>query len=202
LNISCIALAGGKSTRLGRNKLAEIIGGKTVLERVLNTLSLFRGDIIVVASGHLPLPEIPSHYEVKVVNDIYPGMGSLGGIYTGLYNSTTQHNIVVACDMPFLNPELLRYMVSISEGFDLVAYNQNDRPEPLHAIYSRACLAPMKTLIEHNQLRIINILPYIKVRYVGEEEIARYDPQHLSFLNINTETEVQRARQIASNLSL
>jgi molybdopterin-guanine dinucleotide biosynthesis protein A len=93
-------------------------------------------------------------------------------------------------------------MVSISEGFDLVAYNQNDSPEPLHAIYSRACMAPMKNLIEHNQLRIINILPYIKVRYVGDEEIARYDPQHLSFLNINTETEVQKARQIAANLTL
>jgi molybdenum cofactor guanylyltransferase len=202
LNISCIALAGGKSARLGRNKLAENIGGTTLLERVLNTLSLFQGDTIVVASGQSPLPEIPDLFKVRIVSDVYPGMGSLGGIYTGLYASTTLYNIVVACDMPFLNPELLRYMVSISEGFDLVAFNQNDRPEPLHAIYSRKCLAPMKSLIEHHDLRIISVLPYIKIRYLTEEEITRYDPQHLSFFNINTEMDLQKARQIAANLTL
>jgi molybdenum cofactor guanylyltransferase len=202
LNISCIALAGGKSTRLGRNKLAEIVGGKTVLERVVDTLSLFQGDTILVAAGQSALPEISNHLNVKIVTDIYPGTGSLGGIYTGLFASSSQYNIVVACDMPFLNPALLGYMVSISEGFDMVAYNQNDRPEPLHAIYSRECLTPMKSLIEHNQLRIINILPHIKIRYIGDEEIAKYDPQRLSFFNINTEADLQKARQIAGDLTL
>ena len=202
MNISCIALAGGKSTRLGRNKLTEVIGGKTLLNRVLDTLSLFEGEIILVTSPQSSLPSIAKYPQVRIVNDIFPGTGSLGGIYTGLSASKTHYNLVVACDMPFLNIGLLRYMIAVSEGNDLVAFNQDDRPEMLHAIYSKNCLKLMKSLIETNKLRIIGILPHIRVRYISQEEIERFDPQNLSFFNINTEEDLKKAKEIAGVLTL
>jgi molybdopterin-guanine dinucleotide biosynthesis protein A len=199
LDISCIALAGGKSTRLGRNKLAEMIGRQTLFDRVLSSLAAFNAEIIVVASKDISLPSLVNHPKVKTVNDIYPGTGSLGAIYTGLSTSTTHLNLVVACDMPFLNTGLLRYMVSISSGYDLVAYNKDDRPEPLHALYSKNCLAPMKSLIEQNKLRIIGILPFIRARYLEPAEIERFDPGYLSFFNINTPEDLQRARDLLAS---
>jgi molybdopterin-guanine dinucleotide biosynthesis protein A len=198
LKISCIALAGGESARLGRNKLTEYVGGKTLLERVLGTLSSFVSDIIVVTSTQSKLPTLDNYSKIKIVRDMFPGTGTLGAIYSGLKTSATHYNIVVACDMPFLNRELLGYMVQISKGFDLVAYNKEDRPEPLHAIYSRNCLKPIRSLIAKNQLRIIGILPFIKTRYLQPEEIERFDPRFLSFFNINTESDLRTANKFAT----
>lgn len=197
MDIGCIALAGGKSTRLGRNKLDEIVGGQTLFERVISVLATFNTEIIVVTSKDISLPPIANHPELKIVNDIYPGMGSLGAIYTGLYFSTRHLNLVVACDMPFLNTGLLSYMIDISSDYDLVAYNKDDRPELLHALYSKNCLTPMKSMIEQGKLRIIGILPYIKTRYLDPEEIEHFERGYLSFFNINTQVELDRAREIA-----
>ena len=196
--ISCIVLAGGQSTRLRPNKIKEIIGEQTLLERVLSTLSKFDSDIIIVSSEQASLPDFRNP-RTRIINDIYPGKGSLGGIYTGLMASRTHYNLVVAGDMPFLNIALLQFMVKIAQGYDLVAFNENDRPELLHAVYSKNCLAPMHDLIRQNSLRIIGILPHIKVRYLTAEEIARFDPRHLSFFNINTEADLIKAREINLN---
>jgi molybdenum cofactor guanylyltransferase len=197
LEINCIALAGGKSTRLGRNKLFEVIEGKTLFARVISTLALFNSEIIVVTSEQTSIPrDIGS--KLKIVNDIFPGKGLLGGIYSGLANSKAFYNIVVACDMPFLNYELLKYMADIAEGFDLAAFRKIDRFEPLHAVYSRKCLSPLENIMQHkNNQRIIEILPQVKFRNISQEEIDRIDPYHLSFFNINTEAELETARKIA-----
>jgi molybdenum cofactor guanylyltransferase len=197
VKISCLVLAGGKSTRLGRDKIAELLGGKTLLERVLETLETFRSEIIIVTSGNSNLPSLTGYPGVKIVSDIYPGKGSLGGIYSGIKASNSHHNLVVAADMPFLNKDLLRYMVEIARGFDLVAFDEEDRPELLHAVYSKNCLAPMETLIRQNSLRIIGILPFIKVRYLSSQEVDRFDPQHLSFFNINTEEDLKKGIELA-----
>jgi molybdenum cofactor guanylyltransferase len=202
MEISCIVLAGGKSTRLGRNKLVEVIGRKTLLEMVLDALSVFNSEIIVVTSRHSPLsPMLKQYPRARTVEDIFPDTGSLGGIYTGLSVSRNHYNLVVAADLPFLNINLLKYMVSIAPGFDLVAYNENDRPEMLHAVYSKNCLAPMESLIRRNNLRIIGILPSIKVRYLTLAEIEQFDPRHLSFFNINTEDDLKKGLELARKLS-
>jgi molybdenum cofactor guanylyltransferase len=202
VDISCIALAGGKSSRLGRNKLTEIIGGRTLFEGVLNTLAVLQSEIIVVTSTQPELPEVEKASRFRIVSDAYPGAGSLGGICTGLEASNSHLNIVVACDMPFLNTRLLKYMVQIAKGFDLVAFNKDEKFEPMHAIFSKNCIAPMRDLIRRNSLRIIGILPSIKVRYITDEELDRFDPDRLSFFNINTEADLQRAREIEQSVYL
>jgi molybdopterin-guanine dinucleotide biosynthesis protein A len=132
------------------------------------------------------------------VVDLYPETGSLIGIYTGLVHSSNFLNLVVACDMPFLNLELLRYMIKVAPGFDVVVPGIGDKMEPLHAVYSKNCIKPMEDLIKQGNLKVTGFFDSVKVRYVGEEELNRFDPEHLSFFNINTEADLKRARMLAA----
>ncbi len=197
MDISCIVLAGGKSKRLGRNKVTEIVGGKTLLEWVISCLAYFESEIVVVTARERALPKPVDYPRLKVVADIYPDKGSLGGIYSGLMNSSSFLNLVVACDMPFLNRKLLAYMIQIAHGYDLVVPRSVDSIEPLHAVYSRDCIAPMEKLIKQDDLQILKLFPLVKMRYVEEEEIDRFDPEHLSFFNINTEDDLKTGLELA-----
>lgn len=198
MDVSCIALAGGKSTRLGRNKLAERIGEKSLLERVIDILTCLNGEIILVTAKDSDLPQFGDHSEVKIVEDIFPGKGSIGGIYTGLVISNSFYNLVIACDMPFLNPNLLKYMIAVSEGYDVVVPRiKGEIFEPLHAVYSKNCIEPLERLIKNDVFRIIELYPLVKVKYLDDSEIEKFDPQKLSFFNINTENELRAGREIA-----
>lgn len=199
MELSCIILAGGKSKRLGRNKVAEIVGNKNLLERAVCCLSSFDSEIIIVKAQDSLLPEIPAFPKLKVVEDIYPGKGSLGGVYTGLKMSDSLLNLVVACDMPFFNIDLLRYLIKLANDFDVVLPQVNDEMlEPLHAVYSRNCIIHMEYLINHGILSFLELFPMVNVRYVKEAEIAKIDPEHLSFFNINTEHDLSLGKDLVS----
>ena len=196
MDISCIVLAGGKGLRLGQEKALEVIGNRSLLERVLSHLSLFNSDIIVVTASKQTYSQLIGYPKSKAVTDIYFNKGPLGGIYTGLKASDSFYNLVVACDMPFLNQALLSYMVQISAGFDLVVPQLGDMVEPLHAVYSRSCLAPIGALLKQGNLSLRQLFTLVRVRYVEAEEINRFDPEHLSFFNINSQADLDKAREI------
>jgi molybdenum cofactor guanylyltransferase len=197
LDVSCIILAGGKSKRLGRNKVTEKIGNASLLERVISAVAPLNNEIIIVAAKESSLPQLTNYPKLKLVTDIYPGKGSLGGVFTGLTVSETLYNLVVACDMPFLNLDLLRYMVELAGGFDAVVPKLRDNIlEPLHAVYSRNCISAMESLVKQNRLSILELFPLIKVRFIGEAEIESFDPKHLTFFNINTETDLEAGRSL------
>jgi len=197
LDITCVVLAGGKGLRLGRDKVQETVGTDNLLQRVLSQLTLFNRDIIIVTAGKKSLPHFNGYQRSRVVADIYPGKGVLGGIYTGLAESSSSYNLVVACDMPFLNQALLRYMMELSAGFDLVVPRLGELVEPLHAVYSKSCLAPIEKLLKRGIMEIRALFDLVKVRYVESDEIDRFDPEHLSFFNVNTEADLEKARQMA-----
>jgi molybdopterin-guanine dinucleotide biosynthesis protein A len=197
LEISGIVLAGGKSLRLGHDKVLEKIGDTTLLERVVSHIDPFSKNIVIVTANERTFAPLTKHLKVKIVPDILPGQGSLGGIYTGLVTSGSFYNLVVAADMPFLNGPLLRYMIEKSEGYDFVLPRVNDLFEPLHAVYSRNCIEPIKKLLEQGKKAIIELFKYVKVRYIETEEVERFDPKHLSFFNINTREDLELAREIA-----
>jgi molybdopterin-guanine dinucleotide biosynthesis protein A len=197
LEVNCIVLAGGKSVRLGRNKLVEKVGGHSLLERVVDRLSCFNSEIIVVTALDSALPNLDGYPKIQIVNDIIPGKGSLGGLYSGLTVSNRPYNLVVACDMPFLNVDLFNHLIGLVDNYDAVIPLVNDKAEPLHAVYSRSCLPAIKDLIEQNRLSILGLFPFIKVRYVNTGDIERFDPQHLSFFNVNTEVDLRAGREIA-----
>lgn len=194
--ISGIVLAGGKGLRLRRDKALEAVGDKSLLERVISTLNLFQGDIIIVVSREQSLPRSIDYPKLRIVADAYPGKGALGGIYTGLVASGSLHNIVVACDMPFLNRDLLNYMVQLAPGYDVVVPRLGRMVEPLHAVYSKNCLTAIEPLLKQYNLSISQLFAMVRARYVEAEEIDRFDPQHLSFFNINTEADLKRAREL------
>jgi molybdopterin-guanine dinucleotide biosynthesis protein A len=197
LDVSCIVLAGGKGTRLGRNKVIEKIGNQSLLERVVSNLSTINKEIIVVTAQDSFLPQLTKYPYVKIVKDIYPGKGSLGGIYTGLVSSASLYNLVVACDMPFLNLDLIKYMFSIENDFDVVIPKVvDDILEPLHAVYSKNCIDKIALLLIQNRLSILELFPMVRVRYVDISEIDLFDKKHLSFFNINTETDLKVGKDL------
>lgn len=194
--IASIVLAGGQSSRLGREKCAEVIGGESLVERAIGHLSSLSTEILIVISQRQSRTSF-SYPEAKTVVDLYPGKSSIGGIYTGLMHSICFHNLVVACDMPFLNLDLLRYMIKLSPDFDVVIPRIGEQMEPLHAVYSKNCIGPMEKLLEQGDLRISRFFDSIRVRYVEDNELDGFDPEHLSFFNINTNADLVRARTLA-----
>jgi molybdopterin-guanine dinucleotide biosynthesis protein A len=197
LDTSCIILAGGKSLRLGHDKVLEKVGDKSLLEQVIARVDSLSRKIIIVTAEERTFPKLASRSKLKIVSDIFPGKGSLGGIYTGLVTSDSFYNLVIAADMPFLNQPLLRYMIEVSNGFDFVLPRVNNLFEPLHAVYSKNCAAPIEFILKQGRKVIIELFNFVKVRYVEAEEIDRFDPQHLSFFNINTIEDLELARKIA-----
>jgi molybdopterin-guanine dinucleotide biosynthesis protein A len=201
LDISCIVLAGGKGLRLERDKVLEVIGASNLLQRVVSQLRSFNSVIIVVIASGKSVPQLAGYPGFKIVTDTYPGKGALGGIYTGLAASNSRYNLVVAGDMPFLNQALLRYMVQVSPGFDLVVPRVGELVEPLHAVYSKSCQAPIERLLNQGELSVRALFGLVKVRYIEGDEIDRFDPKHLSFFNINTEADLEMAQQLAKETS-
>ena len=197
MEASGIILAGGRSLRLGYDKILETVGSRSLLEIVVDSISSLCGDIIVVtAEGH-PISS-PGHYPgLRIVTDIYPGKGPLGGIYTGLQISNTYCNLVVAADMPFLNQALLHYMIELTDGFDMVTPRVEGKVEPLHSVYTGGCLRVIEQMFERGELGVHKLLPLVKARYVEVDEIVRFDPEQLSFFNVNTEKDLQKARKLS-----
>lgn len=193
--VTSIILAGGKNLRLGRNKALEIIGGKKLIRRVFEKLELLSDEIIIVTSWETVDTEFNS--EAEVVADIFPMKGPLGGIYTGLMKSHNSINIVVACDMPFLNTGLLRYMVDESGGYDVTVPRMDEGMiEPLHAVYAKRCLEVIDERLDDNRLNIHGFFNSVKVRYIEKEECLKLDPELLSFFNINYQSDLDRAAEI------
>lgn len=189
-------LAGGKSIRLGRDKVNEIIGGKTLLQWVISSISFFNTEIIIVTAKKEPVPADAGYARIRMASDIYPDKGSLGGIYSGVAVSESFYNFVVGCDMPFLNRSLLGYMMEMSPGFDLILPRLGEIVEPLHAIYTKNCLVHMENLLKQGELQILKFFPEVKIRYIEKEEIERFDPGLLSFFNVNTEEQLNKAKEM------
>lgn len=195
--MTSIILAGGKSSRLGRNKALQVIDGKSLIQWVVDSLSTFSTEIIIVTAMGKTIP-CYSTTEIKTVADIYPEKGPLVGIYSGLISSSGSRAMAVGCDTPFLSVSLLRYMTQICSIYDVVVPRVENKLEPLCAVYSKNCSNPIQRLLEQDELRIDRLFGMVKVKYIGEDEVNRFDPEHLSFFNINSQADLDRARRLAT----
>lgn len=195
--VTGIVLAGGRSRRLGRDKAVETIAGQALIARVLDSLSHVAQELVVVVNSREREEELPLPDSVVTAVDIYPDTGSLGGIFTGLTASSNRWGIVVACDMPFLNLELLEHLLAFREGHDLVVPVIDHRPEPTHAAYSKVCLPAIETRLRVNDLKIAKFFDDVRAKYVSQRRVEEIDPGGLSFFNINTEEDLTRARMLA-----
>jgi molybdopterin-guanine dinucleotide biosynthesis protein A len=205
--LSGVVLAGGQSRRLGQNKaLLRLWGpqGPTLLEQIVSLLSKLCNEVLVVSDG----PHEWAEFSGRIIYDLYPGGGALGGIYTGLTEAEYPYALAVGCDMPFLNEALLRYMAALPRNYDVLIPRRPSPGspdtllvEPLHAVYGRRCLEPMRCLLEQGRRQIVRFFPQVRVRYVEPAELDRFDPAGLSFRNINTPEDLDAALGVIHSAS-
>jgi molybdopterin-guanine dinucleotide biosynthesis protein A len=192
MELTGIILAGGKNTRIGEDKSFIKVGNRTIIERIVSTLSAIFHDIIIISNS----PESYSSLNCKISPDIVQDKDSLGGIYTGLRVSSTDYNFFFACDMPFLNENLIKFMIHSIEDADIVIPRTSRGCEPLHAIYSKKCIPYIKKQIEKNNLRIIDFFPSVRVKEIEQRDIEKYGSLHTAFLNLNTRQDLLKAQEI------
>ena len=190
--ISCIILAGGKNARMGREKAYLRIGERTIIEEQSDALSRIFDEIIIVANSQNYFKNI----DAKVVTDIIPDSGPLGGLYSGLAVSSNIHSFLIACDMPFINLELIDYMIKQIGENDIVIPLSSKGIETLFAVYSLNCLETIRRQIEFRNLKLLDILNFFKVRYISQEEVEKFDPKEFSFFNVNSQKDYEEALKI------
>jgi molybdenum cofactor guanylyltransferase len=177
-------LAGGRSSRMGRDKALLEIDGRRLLDRCADALRPIASPIIVVADT----PDRFSLPAYRTVADLYPGAGPVGAIVTALLALGEGWHLIVACDMPFLKTELLQLLVSrAGDDFDAIVPRIEDRPEPLCALYRQTCVGPLQAFLKGGERPAAHrALRAVRTRYVEEPDLRGADPHLLSFVNLNT----------------
>jgi len=190
--VSVAILAGGRSRRMGQDKALLPLGERSVIERVIERVLPLSDDVTIITD----LPGRYRHLGYRMVGDVYPGKGSLGGIYTAIHVAQYEYCVVVACDMPLLNTDLLAYLAGLAPGFDVVVPRIEEFPETMHAVYGKGCLEPIQQQLLADQLKIIGFFEDVRVRYVKYDEVSRFDPTFRSFINVNTPDDWERVRRM------
>ena len=184
-----IILAGGKSSRYGRNKALIEMNGIRLIERVIGVMEPVFEHLIIITNT----PQEYAYLQLPTYEDLIKGLGPLGGIFTGLEAISDEVGFFVACDMPFLNSELIHHMVDVMEDFDAVVPKVDWKIEALHAIYTKSCIPAITELIDNRDYQIFKFFQKVRVRYLNEEEIRGLDPELRSFFNINKPEELLNA---------
>ena len=190
-DVTGVILAGGESRRMGRNKALLEVNGERMIETAYRCMAELFDEVLLVTNT----PEIYDFIPCRKIADIHPGMGPLGGIHAALTNSTAERAFVTACDMPGLNPQLIRELCSIQGGGDVVIPETPGGLEPLHAVYTKSCLPKMEKMLLTGERRILSFFDLAQVRIVTRGRIADIDPDYASFRNINTQEDYRLLAQ-------
>lgn len=183
-------MAGGRSSRFGRDKALLEIGGETLLQRTVRVVRSVVPAVIVLG----PPERAEQVAGVDVLQDERTGIGPLGGICTVLKARPSCAALVVAVDMPFLSAPLLGYLIELAGDVDLVLPIIGGRGQQLHAIYGQACLPHIESQIAHDDYKIDRFFSRVRVRQVFDDEASRFDPGLRSFRNVNTQQAWDEAR--------
>jgi FdhD protein len=189
--VTAVILAGGKSTRMKSNKALLPYSGELFIERIHRQLVDKFSEVLLVTNT----PELYQFLPCRMVADEYPEVGSLAGIHAGLTHSRTDKIFVVACDMPYLNMEVVRMLLTKATEADVVMPESEGGLEPLHALYDKKCLPVIEEALRNGRPRITGCFDRSRVAVVSKEAIAAIDPEFLSFRNINTPEEYFRFRE-------
>jgi molybdopterin-guanine dinucleotide biosynthesis protein A len=190
--VTGVVLAGGKSSRMGFNKAFIEFGGKRLIEATVDCLATLFPEVLIIANDL----DLYAYLGVKVIPDLIPDSGSLGGIYTGLSAASHPRCFFAACDMPFLNANLITLLVREAEGWDVVVPRVAGELQPMHAVYAKSCLPFVKEAIDTGILKIARFFPKVKVKTIEEPALRAVDPHLLGFMNVNTPLELEKAEAI------
>jgi len=186
-NCAGVILAGGENTRMPVLKAFIKVGNRTIIERSLNTYRHLFSETAIVTNQ----PELYSHLGMRMLGDVYDIRGPMSGIFTSLINSSEPWIFVSACDMPFLNKDLITYMASRRRGYEAVVPFHNGRPEPLHAYYSTRLANSMEKVLLSEKRALKDFLRSKKVKYLPVREMRKFDPEDKSMINLNTPQDVK-----------
>ena len=200
MRVTGVIQAGGKSTRMGgRPKALMELGGRRIIDRVADVVRGVTDDLLIVTNT----PELYASLALPMVPDVFPDHGSLGGIYSGLRAAPGDAAFTVACDMPFLTPEVARLVIDRAALADVVLpTSSGGRLETLHACYAKSCLGPMESKLREGQLRIAGFFDEVRVLVITEDEVARFRDPGVIFMNVNTPGELARAREVLAALEV
>lgn len=184
-----IILAGGKNTRMGLNKALLRLHGRAIIEHIIEVIEPIFSEILLVSNSLNDFKFL----RLKSVRDIPSAEGSLAGIYSGLVYSKTYRSFFFACDMPFINPDLIKFMMGESRSHDVIIPQGRSGLEPLHAVYSKDCLNPIKDQLDRKNLKIVDFFSQVKVKLIDQSTIRRFDPDEIGFFNLNTRADYEKA---------
>ncbi len=196
--LTAAILAGGQSSRMGTDKAFVELAGRTLIAHMLAQIAQVDAiqNTIIITNDLEPYKPL----NLPLFSDRIPGKGALGGIYTALHASQHAHTLVLACDMPLINPALLGYMAALRTDTDpppdVIVPRVDGYPQGLHAIYGKTCLDIIQKDLEADRLKVIGFYGVVRVRYLDEAEYRPYDPQQRAFFNVNTPQDLAEARQM------
>ena len=189
--------AGGQSSRMGEDKALKTFLGRPLIQRVVERIGRIADEIIVTTNR----PADYDFLDLRLVSDLKPDRGALGGLYTAIASANRPIVAVVACDMPFASARLLEAAsrILVEEEADVVIAKGEEGYEPLHAVYRReTCLPAIEAAIDADQWKVIAWFPQVKVRVLTAAEVESLDPDHLAFWNVNTPEEFAKAEKLAT----
>jgi molybdenum cofactor guanylyltransferase len=186
---TAVILTGGKSSRMGQPKALLPFDDEPLIAHIIRRLGRIFAETVVVAAPDQELPPLP----VALVHDQVAYQGPVSGIYHGLKAATKEVCFVTSCDAPFLNLALISHLLSQITDWDVVVPFWQERFQPLHAVYRRSVAPLLHEQLERSELRPISLYPKVRTREISEDEVRRFDPEGLSFLNMNTPQDYQAA---------
>lgn len=193
--VTGVILAGGKSFRFGNNKALVEVNGIRLIERVVNVLGAIFERVILISNT----PHEYEYLQLPIYKDITKGLGPIGGLQTGLNKIEAQAGFFAACDMPFLNKDLIRHIVHTKDLYDAVVPRMDWKIEALHALYTKQCLPAIDHSIVSGDYQLITFLNKIRVRFIDEDILKKFDPELKCFININRPQELARAQKEATS---
>lgn len=185
--------AGGASRRMGRDKAQVLLGGRPLITHVLERAAPLGAEVIVTTNA-------PQAYAflggVRLVPDEQPGAGALAGLSTALQAARHERVLVLACDLPFVSVPLLEHLLRAAPEADVVLPRWHGELEPLHAVYRRSCLGPIRRALSEGRQRMIGFHAWVRVHTVEDDIVAGFDPQGLTFFNVNTPDDLDLAERL------
>lgn len=200
--VTGVILAGGKSRRMGQNKAFLRLGNDTLIGHVIQGIQSITDELLLITNN----PDEYAHLDIVMHNDIIQNVGTLGGIHSGLTHASHDTIICVGCDSPFLKPNLLNYLVSKLENHDAVmpssekTDNTNKILQTLCAVYSKRCIAIIEEMLKQCELRVHALQDRANVLDIPTETWKLFDPDGVSFFNVNTPEDYIKAQSIYNNL--
>jgi molybdenum cofactor guanylyltransferase len=189
---TAVVLTGGKSSRMGRPKALLPFDGEPLIVHIVRHLKRVFAETVVVAAPEQELPLLP----VALVRDQVAYQGPVSGIYRGLKAATKEVCFVTSCDAPFLDLALISHLLSEISDCDVVVPFWQERFQPLHAVYRRSVAPLLHEQLERGELRPIFLYDKVRTRKVHEDEIRTFDPEGMSFLNMNSPADYDSALQL------